>query len=109
MFCAISMTKCNWLNAEIDAFNIIMLNLAKDIPNLSFFDAHAVIKRVDSYYVWDRNDRHGIHLYHEVQRVVAHELVNCVGKLCGSEQRRHRNCEWLYHHKPNSLSRYNRS
>ena len=109
MFCALSMTKCNWLNAEIDAFNIMMLNLAKDIPNLSFFDAHAVIKRVNSYYVWDRNDRHGIHLYHEVQRVVAHELVNCVGKLCGFEQRRHRNCEWLYHHKPNSLSRYNRS
>jgi len=109
VFCALSSTKISWLNREIDDFNLCMVNLARVIPNLTFYDAHAVIKRVHSYYVWDRNDRHGIHLHHDVRRAVAYELVNCVGKLCGSELPRHRNCAWLYHHEPNSPFRYHRS
>ena len=108
VFCSLTLTRNKWLNDEITEFNHIMFDLARDIPNLSYFDADRLIRRLDPYTVWERNDRHGIHLSFDVRRIVAQQLVNCVGKLAGSQIRHHRNCEWLFHHVPNSLFRYHR-
>ena len=106
VFCSLTLTRNKWLNDEIIAFNRIMFDLSRDIPNLSYFDADGLIRRLDPYIVWERNDRHGVHLCYDVRRTVAQQIVNCVGKLAGSQIRHHRNCEWLFHHAPNSIFRY---
>ena len=96
-----------WLNAEIKRFNIIMHNLAAVvIPNLCFYDTHALIRRANFNFdwFWDRNDRNGIHLVFDVRRAIVRGLVNCVGMLAGSYIQHHRNCEWLYY-APTSYSR----
>ncbi len=87
----------NWLNSEILRFNRIMLDLARDIPNLFYYDCHGLICReVHPDWVWDTHDRNGIHLTLGVRRLVTRELVNCVGRLSNSHLPHHRNCEWLY-------------
>ena len=104
IFCSLTLTRDKWLNDEIIYFNRTMSNLACNIPNLSYFDADGLLRRLDPHTVWERNDRHDIHLCFDVRKTVAQELVNCVGKLTGSQVLRHRNCDWLYYHVPKSYS-----
>ena len=93
IFTSLTLTRDkSWLNAEVLRFNHIMQDLARDIPNLYYYDSHGLICReVDPDRVWDRHDRNGI------RRLVTRGLVNCVGKLTGSHLPHHRNCEWLYY------------
>ncbi len=87
----------DWLNSEVLKFNRIMQDLARDIPNLYYYDSHGLICReVHPDWVWDRHDRNGIHFTLDVRRLVTRELVNCVGRLSNSHLLHHRNCEWLY-------------
>ncbi len=99
IFTSLTLTRDkNWLNTEVKRFNDIMFYLARDIPNLFYFDSHGLICNfVHPDFVWDRNDRNGIHLVLDVRRLVTRELVNCIGRLEGSHVPHHRNCEWLYH------------
>ena len=97
VFSSLTFTRDRWLNDEIDRFNLILRDLARDIPNLAFFDAHGLVSQLRAFTVWEREDRHGIHLCFDVMRAVARGLVNCVGKLAGSYLRHHKNYEWLYY------------
>ncbi len=91
----------SWLNTEVLKFNQIMQDLARNIPNLLYYDSHGLICRhVHPDRVWDMNDRNGIHLVFDVRKLVTRELVNCVGRLAGSKVPHHRNCEWLYYVSP---------
>lgn len=96
IFNCLTLTRRNrWLNKEIDEFNVYMYNLSRDVPNLSFFDSHALIKREDPFRVWEQSDYNGIKLVFDVRRMVTRGLVNCVGKLTGARAARFRDCRWL--------------
>ena len=59
VFSSLTLTRDKWLNDEINRFNWIMVDLARDIPNLSFFNSHGLIKLINPDIVWERDDRHG--------------------------------------------------
>ena len=88
-----------WLNREISVFNDYIYNLSKHIPNLSFYDSHAMImnERYQFEFVYERNGN-GIHLCFEVQKFVARGLVSSVGKLIRphSGSPRFGEFRWLY-------------
>ena len=100
IFNSILLTKnSDWLNREIDQFNVYVYDLSKSIPNLTFFDSHALIKDYSergSGPVWSRSDRNGIKFDVSVLKMVTWELVNSVGYLAGSHAPRFRSCRWLY-------------
>ena len=91
----------DWLDAESMKFNEYMFELSQSVPNLYFFDSHALIKasysnaKPDS--VWEPGRYgNGIHLTLAVRRLVTRELVNAVGMLAGSGGTRFRDCMWLH-------------
>ena len=100
IFNSITLTKNNdWLNKEIEQFNDFMYDLSVSIPNLTFFDSHALIRNYSKYDggpVWSRSDRNGIKFDVSVLKMVTRELVNSVGYLAGSHDPRFRSCRWLY-------------
>ena len=101
IFNSITLTKNNgWLNKEIDQFNMIMYDLSRNVPNLVFFDSHALILNMvenePSAPVWSRIDSNGIKFDLGVLKMVTRELVNTIGYLSGSHDPRFRSCRWLY-------------
>jgi alkylated DNA repair dioxygenase AlkB len=76
-------TRHGWLNDEVDIFNYTVYQLATTIPNLEFFNSHAVIIRspisrnID--HVLLRDDPRGMHLTFAAKRLITDRLVEaCV-------------------------------
>ena len=104
-----------WCNTEIRTFNDNMYRLAQNITNLSYFDSHGILLRESSincnrnfYETGNRSDlteramknsksNNGIHICLEIRKLIATELVKCVGYLAGCRSEKFRNCHWLYH------------
>ena len=74
--------KHGWLNREIDQFNRFMYDLSLTVPNLAFFDSHAVLMndRISQRLggVIDLEDRRGVHITWQARKLVTDQLVNAV-------------------------------
>ena len=78
-----------WLNDEIDQFNMLMFKLCSAIPNLHYFDSHAILKkaRLEEVYVpQERDSRYGngIHITFGARKVVVAALARYVRSLARS-------------------------
>lgn len=75
-------TRIQWLNEEIDAFNKVMFELSFQVPNLKFFDSHAVLfsdkisRRVANVIL--AADPRGIHITNAARHLITEHLVNCI-------------------------------
>ena len=75
-------TKHDWLNREIEQFNGFMHELSLTIPNLAFFDSHAILMndRISDRLggVIDLEDRRGVHITWQARKLVTDQLVLAV-------------------------------
>ena len=75
-------SKYDWLNREINEFNMYMFELAQSTPNLAFFDSHSVLindrisDRLEG--VIDKDDRRGVHITWQARKLITDQLVLAV-------------------------------
>ena len=71
--------KYDWLNREIDQFNGFMYELSLSVPNLAFFDSHAILMndRISQRLggVIDLDDRRGVHITWQARKLITDQLV----------------------------------
>lgn len=72
-----------WLNEAIEQFSHVMFRLSLEVPNLVYFDSHAVLKRnpISSGRSQEKviqHDGDGVHITREARRVITDQLVKAV-------------------------------
>ena len=74
--------KHDWLNKEIDTFNGFMYELSLSVPNLAFFDSHAILMNdgISQHLggVIDLDDRRGIHITWKARKLITDQMVFAV-------------------------------
>ena len=74
--------KYDWLNHEINLFNSHMYELSQKIPNMAFFDSHAVLMRdrisESMGGVIDMREHRGVHITWEAKKLITDHLVNAL-------------------------------
>ncbi len=104
-----------WLNKEIESFNQYMYKLSRDVHNLCFFDSDRFTLKcfnesrqklfvyavgptrggLSEHNMRNEQSNNGIHISLQMRRLVASELVRCVGYLSGADGARFRRCDWV--------------